>query len=110
MQWILAGLNAQGIDRASRFFEQITVFETGPVLVLDLQMPEMDGIEVMWRLAQMTDPQVVHHQSNRTFVPHAGYRSQHLALVCAKLCITLFHVLQITTGFIRNMHVLPTKR
>ncbi len=35
----LAGLNAQGIDRASRFFEQITVFETGSVLVLDLQMP-----------------------------------------------------------------------
>ncbi|MCP4042347.1 MAG: response regulator, partial [Gammaproteobacteria bacterium] len=51
----LAGLNARGYTQASRFFEQVPVFESDSILVLDLQMPEMDGIEVMRRLAQMTD-------------------------------------------------------
>ncbi len=52
----LAGLNAQGFTLASRFFEQITMFEDDSILVLDLQMPEMDGIEVMRRIAQMVNP------------------------------------------------------
>lgn len=49
----LAGLEAQGFTRASEFFEQVTNFENGSILVLDLHMPEMDGIEVMRRLAKM---------------------------------------------------------
>jgi|LGVC01.1.fsa_nt_gb EAL domain-containing protein (putative c-di-GMP-specific phosphodiesterase class I) len=49
----LAGFNAQGYTRALQFFEQVVDFETGSVMVLDLHMPEMDGIEVMRRLAQM---------------------------------------------------------
>ena len=49
----LAGFNAFGFTRASDFFEQVNEFETGSVMVLDLHMPEMDGIEVMRRLAQM---------------------------------------------------------
>lgn len=52
----LAGLNARGYSRASHFFEQITVFEADSILVLDLQMPGMDGIEVMRRLARMEHP------------------------------------------------------
>ncbi|MEH6825985.1 MAG: EAL domain-containing response regulator [Motiliproteus sp.] len=52
----LAGLTAQGYTRASQFFKQVTAFETGSILVLDLHMPEMDGIEVMRRLAQMDNP------------------------------------------------------
>jgi EAL domain-containing protein (putative c-di-GMP-specific phosphodiesterase class I)/CheY-like chemotaxis protein len=52
----LAGFNAQGFTRASQFFEHVTEFESGAVMVLDLQMPEMDGIEVMRRLAQMPNP------------------------------------------------------
>ncbi len=52
----LAGLNARGYTRASRFFEQTTLFEPDSILVLDLHMPEMDGIEVMRRLARMDDP------------------------------------------------------
>lgn len=49
----MAGFSARGFTRASQFFEQVVNFETGSVLVLDLHMPEMDGIEVMRRLAQM---------------------------------------------------------
>ena len=49
----LAGFNAQGFTLASQFFEHVAEFEAGSVMVLDLHMPEMDGIEVMRRLAQM---------------------------------------------------------
>ena len=52
----MAGFNAQGYIRASQFFEHVVEFENGSVMVLDLQMPEMDGIEVMRRLAQMPNP------------------------------------------------------
>ena len=49
----MAGFNAQGYTRASQFFEHVVEFEPGSVMLLDLHMPEMDGIEVMRRLAQM---------------------------------------------------------
>ena len=52
----IAGLEARSYTRASHFFEQVTTFDTGSILVLDLHMPEMDGIEVMRRLAQMDNP------------------------------------------------------
>ena len=52
----LAGFNAHGFTRASQFFEHVIEFETDSVMVLDLQMPEMDGIEVMRRLAKMPNP------------------------------------------------------
>jgi EAL domain-containing protein (putative c-di-GMP-specific phosphodiesterase class I) len=52
----LAGFTAQGYTRASQFFDQVVEFETGSVMVLDLHMPEMDGIEVMRRLAKMPNP------------------------------------------------------
>ncbi|MCP3671904.1 MAG: EAL domain-containing protein [Gammaproteobacteria bacterium] len=52
----LTGLSAQGYTRASMFFEQVPTFEPDSILVLDLHMPEMDGIEVMRRLAQMNNP------------------------------------------------------
>jgi EAL domain-containing protein (putative c-di-GMP-specific phosphodiesterase class I)/CheY-like chemotaxis protein len=52
----LAGLNAHGYTQASHFLEQVTAFDAGSILVLDLHMPEMDGIEVMRQLAQMDDP------------------------------------------------------
>ena len=38
------------------FFEQVTHFEKHSLMVLDLHMPEMDGIEVMRRLATMENP------------------------------------------------------
>lgn len=52
----LAGHVAKGFTRASDFFSQVKQFETNSIMVLDLQMPEMDGIEVMRRLAQMPNP------------------------------------------------------
>ena len=52
----LAGFKAQGYTRASQFFDNVVEFESGSVMVLDLHMPEMDGIEVMRRLAQMPNP------------------------------------------------------
>jgi len=52
----LSGLKAQGFTRGGEFFEEIEVFEADSVLILDLNMPEMDGIEVMRRLAVMNNP------------------------------------------------------
>ena len=51
-----AGLTAHGFTRASHFFEQLSLIESAAILVLDLHMPEMDGIEVMRRLAEIADP------------------------------------------------------
>jgi len=52
----LIGLQAEGFTQASVFFEQVKTFAIGSVLILDLNMPEMDGIEVMRRLAGMANP------------------------------------------------------
>ncbi len=52
----LAGLNAKSYTRATHFFEQVTVFDHNAILVLDLDMPEMDGIEAMRRLAKTENP------------------------------------------------------
>jgi len=49
----LTGFDTQGYTQASLFFEQEIRFENGSILILDLNMPEMDGIEVMRRLAMM---------------------------------------------------------
>ena len=51
-----SGLTAQSYTRASHFFDQVPLFKDGSILVLDLHIPEMDGIEVMRRLAQMENP------------------------------------------------------
>ena len=45
-----------GFTQGSVFFEQAEVFTDGSILILDLNMPEMDGIEVMRRLAGMSNP------------------------------------------------------
>ncbi|PKI13227.1 GGDEF/EAL domain-containing response regulator [Colwellia sp. 12G3] len=52
----LTGLKPLGFTRANQFFEQISTFEQTSILVLDLNMPEMDGIEVMRRLSSMDSP------------------------------------------------------
>ena len=49
----MSGLKPCGFTRASEFFDQVTTFELSSILVLDLNMPEMDGIEVMRRLSSM---------------------------------------------------------
>jgi len=50
------GLEAQCFLNGQTFFEQVTQLEQGALLVLDLNMPGMDGIEVMRRLAKITNP------------------------------------------------------
>lgn len=48
----IAGFSAIGHTRASSFFEAVTEFENRSVLILDMNMPEMDGTEVIRRLAK----------------------------------------------------------
>ncbi len=55
----LVDMIPQSYTHASYFFEQIEVFTKDSVLVLDLNMPEMDGIEVMRSLATMKNPPVL---------------------------------------------------
>jgi len=52
----LTSLESLGFTQASVFFEQVNSFSNDSILVLDLNMPEMDGIEVMRRLAVMENP------------------------------------------------------
>lgn len=48
------GLTVQAYSHAGHFFEQVETFEEDAILVLDLKMPEIDGIEVIRRLSTMT--------------------------------------------------------
>jgi len=50
------GLTCHAYYHGKIFFEQVTNFEKNSLMVLDLNMPEMDGIEVMRRLATMQNP------------------------------------------------------
>jgi len=49
-------LDSHGFTEGKVFFEQVQVFADGSILILDLNMPEMDGIEVMRRLAGTSNP------------------------------------------------------
>ena len=49
-------LNAICFEQAKVFFKRVTQFASNSLLVLDLHMPEMDGIEVMRRLATIKNP------------------------------------------------------
>lgn len=52
----LTSLASLSFTQASVFFNQVNFFSDGSILILDLNMPEMDGIEVMRRLAVMENP------------------------------------------------------
>ena len=52
----MMGLIAQPYSRAGHFFEHVKKFEENAILVLDLNMPDMDGIEVIRRLSTMSEP------------------------------------------------------
>lgn len=55
----IAGLTCAGFTQAGDFFDSIAETNTKSVLILDLHMPEMDGIEVIRRLAKMKEPPVL---------------------------------------------------
>lgn len=50
------GLNAACFTSGFEFFNEIINFPKNSLMILDLSMPEMDGIEVMRRLAKMLNP------------------------------------------------------
>lgn len=52
----MAGMEPRTYTRATEFFEVIDTVDSNAILVLDLFMPEMDGIEVMRRLAEVPNP------------------------------------------------------
>ncbi len=49
-------LEAECFNQANTFFDEIKQFEDDSLMILDLSMPSMDGIEVMRRLANMPNP------------------------------------------------------
>ena len=56
----MTGLNVYGFVSGEEFFNEVTSFDDNSVLILDLQMPIMDGIEVMRKLAKMdTQPAII---------------------------------------------------
>ncbi len=52
----VAGFDARGFTRGDDFFDQLALENTADLLVLDLNMPEMDGIEVIRKLATLPQP------------------------------------------------------
>jgi EAL domain-containing protein (putative c-di-GMP-specific phosphodiesterase class I) len=52
----MAGMEPRPYTKASEFFDGIHAVDPNAILVLDLFMPEMDGIEVMRRLAEVPNP------------------------------------------------------
>lgn len=52
----MAGMEPRLYSKASEFFDGIHTVVPNAILVLDLFMPEMDGIEVMRRLADIPNP------------------------------------------------------
>lgn len=52
----MAGMEPRPYTKAADFFDGIQEVAPNAILVLDLFMPEMDGIEVMRRLAQVPNP------------------------------------------------------
>jgi len=68
-----AGLKSHCFTRASHFFSEVSEFEPGSILVLDLHMPEMDGIEVMRRLAEMgSSPAIILMSGRDNSVLHSA--------------------------------------
>jgi len=55
----MMGLKPLCFTRASNFFKEVDEFEPGSILALDLNMPEMDGIEVMRRLSALSSPPAI---------------------------------------------------
>ncbi len=50
------GIPSRSFTSAKKFFQAINHYTTNSILLLDLNMPEMDGIEVMRKLAEQNNP------------------------------------------------------
>ncbi len=109
----LAGFNAQGYTRASQLFDQVSVFETGSIMMLDLHMPEMDGIEVMRRLAQMPNsPALILLSGHDTGVLHSAEKlcqAHGLEVIgCFRKPLSLDTLLQAFERHIPNLKIADT--
>jgi len=52
----VTGHTVHAFNNGHDFFDQVDAFEKNSLLILDLQMPEMDGVEVIRRLSVMSSP------------------------------------------------------
>ena len=52
----LSGLEVHCFSQADAFMKEIQCFEGNNILILDLQMPKTDGIEVIRHLAETENP------------------------------------------------------
>lgn len=69
----LTGLEPRAFTCARQFFEQVSTFEQTSILALDLNMPEMDGIEVMRHLSTMdASPALILMSGHDTRVLHSA--------------------------------------
>jgi EAL domain-containing protein (putative c-di-GMP-specific phosphodiesterase class I)/FixJ family two-component response regulator len=74
----LTGFETSGNTDASGFFENVIDDKDPGILVLDLHMPEMDGVEVMRRLAELEfPPSVVLMSGHDIGVLHAAEKLGH---------------------------------
>jgi len=55
----IAGLTCTGFNQAADFFDEMKDINSKSVLILDLHMPHMDGIEVIRKLAEINEPPVL---------------------------------------------------
>jgi len=68
-----ASLQYQSFEKASDFFCSVKAFPQNAILVLDLNMPDMDGIEVMRKLATMPNsPRVILISGHDVSVLHSA--------------------------------------
>lgn len=73
------GMTVESYTEAKLFFKKVASFENNAILILDLLIPEMDGIEVMERLGEMKNPPSVILISGRgSNLLHSAEKLGHL--------------------------------
>lgn len=111
----LIGVSSKGYTRAKDFFAEVTTVQVQSILVLDLQMPEMDGIEVMRRLAKMRNPPALILISGHDMgVLHSAeklgkaHNLEILASLCKPVPVNEFQVL--IENFTQKYHALKSTK
>ena len=83
------GMTVESYTEAKLFFKKVTSFENNAILILDLLIPEMDGIEVMERLGKMKNPPSVILISGRgSNLLHSAEKLGHLYKLDRHPCLS----------------------